>query len=68
MQNELFKNILGGITNKFIIGIECDLEELKTRELKREDRRIGLAEKQSKGVHSFLKYDLVVDSGEDSTD
>lgn len=63
-QNNFFNEAFSNIKNKFIVGIDCNLEELKKRELNRGDRRIGLAENQLKTIHTFLNYNLKVNSSE----
>jgi chloramphenicol 3-O phosphotransferase len=42
------------------VGVQCELEVLEQREIKRGDREIGLAKSQIEVVHSFGKYDIEV--------
>ena len=42
------------------------MEILKTREIERGDRSIGLAEQQYGAIHSFLEYDLKVNTESES--
>jgi chloramphenicol 3-O phosphotransferase len=65
-QFESFANSLELIDNLFIVGIDCPIDVLKSRELEREDRAIGLAEKQSESIHNFLHYNIKVDSSKQS--
>lgn len=48
----------------FYEGVHCGLEVLQEREKLRGDRRVGDAEQDFKTVHSFLKYDMEVNSEE----
>jgi chloramphenicol 3-O phosphotransferase len=51
----------------YFIGITCDLNVLKERELLRNNRAIGLAESQYHSVHAPERfYDLVLDSSRTS--
>ena len=43
------------------VGLNCDLDELKKRELNRGDRTIGEAERQNETIHQFCKYDILID-------
>ena len=46
-----------------IVKVDCPLEELKKRELKRGNREIGLSEKQYNDiVHDGIPYDIEVNS------
>jgi chloramphenicol 3-O phosphotransferase len=51
-----------------IVGVHCELETVKRRELERGDRAIGEAERQYGEVHRHLGYDLAVDSTSRSPD
>lgn len=46
----------------FFVGVHCPLPTLKSREIMREDRNIGDAEKDFAIVHRFSEYDFEVDS------
>lgn len=46
----------------FFVGVHCSLEVLWEREKTRGDRRVGDAEQDFKTVHSFLNYDLEINS------
>ncbi len=59
---KLYEKSLKLIQNKYIVGVECPLEVCKQREINRKDRAIGIAEMQFGGIHSFLKYDRIVDT------
>ena len=45
-----------------MVGVHCDLQVLKARELNRGDRTIGEAEWQFPTIHSHIKYDIEVDT------
>jgi chloramphenicol 3-O phosphotransferase len=45
-----------------LIGLECPTEVLRSRERARGDRREGMAELQQRTIHSWLEYDLLLDS------
>lgn len=59
---KIYQQSLEKIKNKIVVGLKCPLEVLKERESHRPDRDKGLAEMQYKDIHTFLKYDLMVDS------
>lgn len=59
---KLFQESLQKIPQKVLIGLKCPLEVLVEREKNRKDRDPGLAESQFKDIHTFIKYDLMVDS------
>jgi chloramphenicol 3-O phosphotransferase len=44
------------------VGVRCDLEVAEARELRRSDRRIGMARDQGERVHLDVRYDLLVDT------
>lgn len=46
----------------FKIGVTCDPEEARKRELKRGDRAIGTVDREMPLVHEGMAYDLVVDT------
>ena len=48
--------------NLFTIGVHCTLGELDKRERQRKKRLIGLARRQFSRVHTHIKYDLEVDT------
>jgi chloramphenicol 3-O phosphotransferase len=50
------------------VGVHCPLEELERREKARGDREIGLAKHQFSLVHLHARYDIEVDTREDSPD
>lgn len=50
----------------FIVGIECTIDLAREREAARGDRRLGLADQQFETIHSWLDYDLVVDTSQQS--
>jgi chloramphenicol 3-O phosphotransferase len=43
-----------------VVGVHCSIEVVRSRELARGDRRIGLAEAQFKVVHQNREYDMEV--------
>jgi chloramphenicol 3-O phosphotransferase len=45
-----------------VVGVHCDLEELKRREARRGDRTLGEAERQFPVVHRLLRSHLSVDT------
>lgn len=49
-----------------LVGVHCDLDVAKEREVKRGDRAIGLAEHEFPLVHDTMRYDLQLDSSEQS--
>lgn len=65
-QKERLTELLTGY-DAFFVGVHCSLEILKERENLRGDRRIGDAEQDFKTVHSFLNYDLEINSEEAAT-
>lgn len=50
----------------FIVGIECPISVAREREAARGDRRRGLADQQFEHIHSWLAYDLVIDTSKQS--
>lgn len=56
------KNLLAPF-DVFFVGVHCDVEELRRRELKRANRPIGSAEKDSNTVHKGRIYDVEVYNG-----
>jgi chloramphenicol 3-O phosphotransferase len=46
----------------FRIGVTCDPEEARKREVKRGDRAIGTVDRELPLVHEGMAYDLVVDT------
>ncbi|NIK70418.1 AAA family ATPase [Paenibacillus sp. BK720] len=50
------------------VGVHCPLEELERRERVRGDRTIGIAKEQLKIVHQNMKYDVEVNTYENSTE
>ncbi|MEQ1722339.1 MAG: hypothetical protein ABL930_04130 [Pseudobdellovibrio sp.] len=57
-----YEKNLSSVEQKFVFGVICPLSKLQERELQRKDRVVGLAEKQFKGIHKYLQYDLSMDS------
>ncbi|MGJ8586122.1 MAG: chloramphenicol phosphotransferase CPT family protein [Marinosulfonomonas sp.] len=55
------KNLLAPF-DVFFVGLHCELDELKIRELARGDRPIGSAEQDFHTVHSGRVYDIEVNS------
>jgi chloramphenicol 3-O phosphotransferase len=53
--------VLSGIETVFV-GVHCSLEELDRREITRGDRVIGQARGQIDIVHAHMRYDIEVDS------
>lgn len=49
-----------------IVGIDCPISVARAREAARGDRPRGLAEQQVATIHSWLEYDLVVDTSKES--
>ncbi len=58
--SELVKLLTG--LDVFFVGVHCSLPELKRREHKRGNRRVGEAQRDYQIVHSFAEYDLEIDS------
>jgi chloramphenicol 3-O phosphotransferase len=52
----------------FKVGVTCPLEILEQRERARGDRVLGRARGLADVVHTFMKYDVTVDTGATSTD
>ena len=50
----------------FLVGIECPIALTREREAARGDRRPGLADQQFGSIHSWLEYDLVIDTSTQS--
>ncbi|SFD49585.1 chloramphenicol 3-O phosphotransferase [Paenibacillus catalpae] len=50
------------------VGVHCPLEELERRERVRGDRTIGIAKEQLKIVHQNMKYDVEINTYENSTE
>ena len=46
----------------FLVGVHCPLPELERRETERGDRQMGSARQDYAITHSFLAYDIEVDS------
>lgn len=63
---KLLQESLDPLSQKIFIGLKCPLDTLKERENTRKDRDQGLAEMQFKDIHTFLKYDLMVDTHQQS--
>ena len=49
-----------------IVGVECPISVARAREAARGDRSVGLADRQFESIHSWLEYDLVVDTSKQS--
>jgi chloramphenicol 3-O phosphotransferase len=45
-----------------LVGLDCPAEVLRQREQERGDRRIGMAGQQRSSIHSWLEYDLFLDT------
>jgi chloramphenicol 3-O phosphotransferase len=52
----------------FAVGVTCDLEILEARERARGDRVLGRARGLVNSVHSFCRYDVVVNTGTTDVD
>ncbi|MCJ8323850.1 MAG: AAA family ATPase [Rhizobiales bacterium] len=50
------------------IGVFCDVETLKAREIQRGNRKLGTAIEQYQRVHNGIEYDLTVDTGKFSVE
>ena len=50
------------------VAVKCPIEELKRRELARGDRTVGLSQSQFPEIHNFLRYDVEVDTHENSAE
>lgn len=50
----------------FLIGVTCRIEILEARERTRGDRVLGRARGLAEVVHSFMNYDLTIDTGAQS--
>jgi chloramphenicol 3-O phosphotransferase len=63
-EQEWFLNCLKALKDLrvYFIGVHCDLETLKQREINRGDRSIGTAEYQYERVHTKTTYDFEVDT------
>lgn len=59
----LFKPLFEPFTVVYV-AVKCPIEELERREKARGDRNIGLACSQFPEIHSFLRYDVEVDTHE----
>jgi chloramphenicol 3-O phosphotransferase len=46
----------------FLVGLDCPVGVLESRERQRGDRAPGLAASQQRAVHDWLEYDLVIDT------
>lgn len=53
-------------TQTFYVGVHCPLDELERRERDRRDRPIGLAKAQFEIVHKYSKYDLEINTNNNS--
>lgn len=51
-----------GSHKALLVGLHCPATTLRQREHDRGDRRVGLAEQQIGGIHTWLEYDLVIDT------
>jgi chloramphenicol 3-O phosphotransferase len=51
----------------FSIGVTCPIEVLESRERERGDRVLGRARGLAGVVHSFMRYDVMVDTGSMTT-
>lgn len=61
------RNAFAGI-DVFSVGVTCPIEILEARERARGDRVLGRARGLAEVVHSFMRYDLTVDTGTQSPD
>ena len=50
----------------WLIGVHCRLDELEHREQQRVDRQPGLAREQYQTIHAHMRYDIEVDTSEQS--
>ena len=57
-----FLELLRDIPSAYLIGVHCPLDELKKREIVRENRKIGNAERQFRRLHVGMIYDVEVDT------
>ena len=60
-----FNSELAQLNVKFV-KVDCSLSELVKRELARGDRAIGLAQSQFESIHQGVKYDMVVNTNDNS--
>lgn len=60
-QSPMFRPLLEPFRVLYV-AVRCPLEELERREQGRGDRNIGLARSQFAQIHSFLRYDVYVDT------
>ena len=51
-----------------LVGLDCPVEILRERESARGDRTIGMAEQQARRIHSWLEYDLLLDTSTTTPD
>ena len=59
------RNAFAGL-DVFAVGVTCPIEILEARERARGDRVLGRARGLARVVHSFMSYDLTVDTGTQS--
>lgn len=50
------------LDRKFLVGIDCSLPTLESREVQRGDRAIGVARRQFDGIHKFIRYDAKIET------
>ena len=51
-----------GAHDVVLVGLDCPIEILRDRERLRADRRLGMAERQAKSIHTLLTYDVFIDT------
>ncbi|HEX8619384.1 MAG TPA: AAA family ATPase [Thermoanaerobaculia bacterium] len=61
-QAELLLAAVASSHRTLLVGLECPIDVLNTRELERGDRRVGLAAGQCERIHRWLQYDLTIDT------
>ncbi len=62
-----FNRFVLPLERKFLVGIDCSLQTLESREVERRDRAIGVARRQFDGIHKFIGYDAKIETEEHSS-
>ncbi len=64
VKDEVYEAIMSALALKKVcsVGVYCDIDVAKSREVARGDRMIGLVEAQIEAVHENRPYDLKVDT------
>ena len=51
-----------GPRDALLVGVDCPVDVLAERERARGDRRVGMAAQQQKSIHTWLEYDILIDT------